>query len=270
MFVLCESSFFVFKMETKAFHSVNYKAKGDSDRERTGIAAVFGNIDSGGDITHPGAFAKTLSEGRQRWRHLWNHNSQNPPIAKVTEIKEVGRAELPEEILSYAPEATGGLWVKREYLKVPEADWVLAAIDADAVNEMSFGYDVIKSDYSEIDGNQVRNLRELALYDTSDVNWGMNPATLGAKNLFTHLPLGSILQMLQLHEAEYKAGRRNSGSDQILINALHDISMSLGCDSCGTKEDEEKQAEAAESSTSLEFLKLKTQGLRLSTLGAIK
>lgn len=253
-------------IETKAFPSVNYKANGDDDRTRTGIAAVFGNVDSGGDITHAGAFAKTLSEGRKRFRHLWNHDSRQPPIAHITEIKEVSRAELPEEILKYAPDTTGGLQVKRQYLKnVPMADWVLSAIDAGAVDEMSFAFDIIKSDYSEIDEKQVRNLRELALFDTSDVNWGMNPATVGAKDLLIQMPLGLIVQQLQSHEADIKAGRRNSGSDQILINALHDISMSLGCNSCGTTEEPKSdEAEAVKTDTSLDLLKLKTQALRIA------
>lgn len=256
-------------MEQKAFHAVNYKAATDGDRTRTGIAAVFGNVDAGGDITHPGAFTKTLSEGRSRWKHLWNHDASKPPIAKVTEIKEIGRSELPAEILAFAPEATGGLWVKRDYLNVPEADWVLAAIDAGAVDEMSFAYEVIKADDSEVKGKTVRNLRELALFDTSDVNWGMNPATLGAgaKNLFSLMPLGSILQHLQLHEAEVKAGRRNNHVDQLLINGLHDISMQLGCDSCKPVETPKSdEAEAAPYSTSLDLLKLKTQTLRLAAI----
>lgn len=252
-------------MEKKTFHAVNYKAKGDSDRTRTGIAAVFGNVDSGGDITHPGAFTKTLSEGRARWKHLWNHDSSRPPIAVVDEIKEVGRNELPEQILTFAPEATGGLWVKRTYLDVPEANWVLSAIDAGAVDEMSFAYNVINSDESEIDGKTVRNLRELALFDTSDVNYGMNPATLGtgAKDLFSMPPLGMILQQLQLHAAEVKAGRRNSHVDQMLINGLHDIALQLGCDTCSPEPPKSDPAEAAHKSTSLDLLKLKTQRLML-------
>lgn len=252
-------------LETKAFPSINYKAHGDDDRVITGLAAVFGNIDSGDDITHPGAFAKTLSEGRGRWRHLWNHNGGEPPIAKILEVKEIGRDELPEEVLRYAPDATGGLQVKREYFKDPFSERVFQAVKEGAITEMSFAYDIVKSDFQEIDGKQVRNLRELALFDTSDVNWGMNGATVAAKSLITKMPLGYILQQLQLHEEEFKAGRRNSGSDQILINALHDISMSLGCDSCNPETPKSDPAEAAKS-TSLDFLKLKTQALRLGAI----
>jgi hypothetical protein len=57
-------------------------------------------------------------------------------------------------------------------------------IKSGAINEMSFGYDPTKFDFEEIDDQKsgrkrlVRNLRELRLWDTSDVNWGMNPATM--------------------------------------------------------------------------------------------
>lgn len=261
----------------KNLRAVNYKAKGDDSRVRTGIAAVFGNIDDGGDITHPGAFSKTLSEGRQRTKHLWNHNASIPPIARILEMKEVGRAELPEEILSFAPEATGGLWVKREYLDTPLASEVLACIDAGIVDEMSYAYDVIKSDDSTIDGKTVRNLRELALFDTSDVNFGMNPATLasGAKGLLDILPLGAIVQQLEIYKADFKAGRRNSASDLVMINHLHDIATALGCDNCKPKDEEEKsspltshssEAEAATKSTSLSREWLELEQIELNTL----
>lgn len=258
-------------IEHKAFHAVSYKANGDGDRVRTGIAAVFGNIDSGKDITHPGAFKKTLSEGRPRWKHLWNHDATQPPIAKVLEIKEIGKADLPEAILQYAPEATGGLWVKREYSKSARAQEVLDGIDDGTIDEMSFAFDIVKSDFTEIDGTQVRNLRELSLFDTSDVNYGMNSATVALAKGYGHqMPLGYIVQQLQMYEEEYKAGRRNNHVDQTLINGLHDISLHLGCDSCaGPKQADEpndppksEQAEAA-TGTSLEFLRLKTERLRI-------
>ena len=263
----------------KHARAVNYKANADtgSDRIRTGIASVFGNIDDGGDITHQGAFAKTLSEGRQRTKHLWNHNSSLPPIARIIEIKEIGKADLPSEILSYAPEATGGLLVKREYLDTPLADEVLKCIDAGVVNEMSFAYDIIKADDSTIDGKTVRNLRELALYDTSDVNYGMNPATVasGAKGLFAStMPLGAIIQQLQLLNEDFlKSGRRNSSADMVLINHLHDIAKSLGCDNCATDntnqqetDDTEKQAEAVLTNTSLVDLKQMLRRLKIEKL----
>lgn len=256
-------------METKDFRAINYKAQGDGDRVRTGIAAVFGNIDAVKDVTHPGSFTKTLAEGRNRCKHLWNHDSKMPPIAHILELKEVGRGELPSDVLQYAPDATGGLLVKREYYDVPEASWVLAAIDKEDISEMSFAYDVVKSDASEYKGEKVRNLRELILFDTSDVPYGCNSATLAniPKSLMQALPLGSLIHHLQMYDVDLKAGRRNNGADQVLINTLHDISMSLGCDVCVPAESpksNEAEAEAANQGTSLDLLKLKSQALTLA------
>lgn len=182
----------------KQFPVVTMKAEKGS-RVRKGIAAVFGNVDSWGDRIHEGAFSKTISEGRNRFKHLWNHDFWSPPIAKILDIKEVGKDELPDAVLEKSPEATGGLMVSREYLEgVPLADWVLKAIDAGEINEMSIGYDIIQSEETEESigdkSVKIHELKELKLYDTSDVNWGMNSATVadGAKAGVPALPIGLI------------------------------------------------------------------------------
>lgn len=159
------------------------------DRTVTGFASVFGNVDFGGDIVHPGAFTKTLKEQAGSIKHLWNHGQDGweyfctPPIAKIIEIREVEKADLPASVLQKAPDATGGLLVKREYLDTPRGNEVLAGLKADVGFEMSFGYDVVKYDTELLkpgtaEQRQVWHLRELRLYDTSDVNFGMNPATV--------------------------------------------------------------------------------------------
>lgn len=153
------------------------------NRTVIGIFAVHGNVDSGGDRSWPGAFANTAMNGRDRAKFLWQHDAQSPPVASIKSIRELGRAELPEKVLSYAPEASGGVEVTREYLSTPRADEILAGIKAGAINEMSYGYDVTRSDFEEVDGKSVRNIREVKLYDVSDVNWGMNPATTGVKRI---------------------------------------------------------------------------------------
>ena len=84
-------------------------------RTVTGIFAVHGNVDSGLDMSVNGSFDKWLNNGRNRVRFLWNHNSMNPPIASIKDVREVGRDELPAKVLEWAPEATGGVMVKREY-----------------------------------------------------------------------------------------------------------------------------------------------------------
>lgn len=226
----------------KQFPYFNIKAE-STGRTRKGIAAVFGNIDAAGDRIIPGAFAETIKNNRGRVKHLWNHDFSTPPIASIVELKEVGREDLPQEVLDYAPEATGGLLVSREYYKNELADWVLQAIDKGDVSEMSFGYDVLR--YEEVkeerDGTElrIRELKELRLYDTSDVNWGCNAATVaaGAKNL---MPLGALMQQLQAYAEDMKAGRRNASSDEQLINMIHRAALDLGCTECAGLADSEE------------------------------
>lgn len=149
------------------------------DRTVKGFASVFGNVDDGGDVTHPRAFAKTLAEGAARLRFLWQHDTEAPPTAAIKSAREVKRDDLPAEVKSKYPQATGGLLVEREYLDTPRGNEILAGYKAGITLEMSFGYETIKSDFSTLDNSRVRNLRELKLYEMSDVLWGMNPATVG-------------------------------------------------------------------------------------------
>lgn len=181
----------------------------------TGLASVFGNVDSYGDVMHPGAFRKTIREGTKRVKHLWMHDYSTPPTAVIHELREVGPEELPGEVLERFPEAKGGLVVVREYLETPRAEEIFQGIRAGAINEMSFAYDALKWDEEEReekvswsagregsagqedegtrgqgDGEggreskkrvKVRNLREVRLWDTSDVTWGANEATVASK-----------------------------------------------------------------------------------------
>jgi HK97 family phage prohead protease len=220
--------------EFKSLSFTNIKAQ-SSGRTRAGVCAVFGNVDDWGDRIVPGAFAKTISEGATRARHLWNHSYQHPPIASIKELKELSRDELPTEVIAKAPNAQGGLLVKREYYDTELSNWVLKAIDAGDINEMSFAYDVVRSATvtEPIDGDpektrEIRELVELKLYDTSDVLWGMNFATVAAGAKGLALPLGSLASQLVLLKEEMKAGRRNSDSDQKLISLIHETAVSLG------------------------------------------
>jgi len=155
-------------------------------RTVTGIFAVHGNVDSGLDMSVNGSFEKWLKNGRSRVRFLWNHNSMNPPIASIKDVREVGRDELPEKVLEWAPETTGGVMVKREYYEdIPLSEWVFKSIEKGDITEMSYAYDVHEYTIKDREEGQrpVRILNEIELYDISDVNWGMNPATAGVKGL---------------------------------------------------------------------------------------
>jgi hypothetical protein len=161
--------------------------KAIEDRTVTGIASVMGVLDDGRDVVWPGAFSKTLNENARRIRHLWQHQADEPPIAVVKAIREIGRKELPADLTKQFPEASGALEVTREYLTTARAEEVFQGIKSGAIGEMSFGYDIIKKDYEVKDGVSIRNLREVRLWETSDVQWGMNPATRAVKSLFWDL-----------------------------------------------------------------------------------
>jgi HK97 family phage prohead protease len=152
-----------------------------------GIFAVHGNVDSGGDLSENGSFAKRLGDGsRKRVRFLWNHNSYNPPIASIKDIREVGRSDLPSKVLEWAPDATGGVQVTRKYYEdVDLSKWVFNCIQENDVTEMSYAYDPIEfTIVNDPDRPKLRRiLKDIELYDISDVNWGMNPATAGVKGL---------------------------------------------------------------------------------------
>lgn len=271
------AGFFVFKSLDTQYKSLpfsNLKAE-SSGRTRAGIASVFGNIDAVGDRVMPGAFEKTLADGAKRCKHLWMHSWEYPPIASIDELKEVSREELPADVLEKAPQATGGLYVRRTYYDTELSNWTLKAIDAGDINEMSFAYETLGSVTVDepIPGDpdgatyKVNNLTELRLLDTSDVLYGCNAATVanGAKNLLRVPPLGVIANHFLAYAEDAKAGRRNSAADQALIDMMHDAALGLGCSNCSPQQDEPKSQPALISS-SLAAQRLKLNQLKLETL----
>lgn len=175
------------------FKSITASIKEIDGRTVVGFPAVIGNIDSGRDRIHKGAFKKTIKEGAKRVRHLWQHDFEAPPIAKIVSLEEVSRDDLPEEIIRSFPDAVGGLKLTREYLHTPRAEEVFQGIVSGAISEMSFGYDPVKFDFEEVkDVGVTRNLREVRLWDTSDVNWGMNPATIASSKAIAFEDTGIV------------------------------------------------------------------------------
>ncbi|MCK6580350.1 MAG: HK97 family phage prohead protease [Anaerolineae bacterium] len=149
------------------------------------IVSVFGVIDAGNDMVTPGAFAKTINERGMKVRVLDNHAADS--VLRVVGIplamREIGREELPAEVLTRFPEATGGLWTKTQYLlDTPEGMGVFKRIAAGAAGEYSIGYEALKVGWEKMDTPDgrtvnVRLLKEIRLWEYSPVIWGMNPAT---------------------------------------------------------------------------------------------
>ncbi len=166
--------------ETKAFPAV-ITASDPLTGIVEAVVAVFGNLDSGDDVVIPGAFAKTLAEHFNRVRVLDNHNMDSimRVIGKPLEARELGRTELPIEVLAKAPDATGGLWTKTQYLlDTPEGAGAFKRIASGAVTEYSFAYDAVQVEFVKAaDGRTIRKLKEVRLWEYGPVIWGMNSAT---------------------------------------------------------------------------------------------
>ena len=153
-------------MEHKSFTG-EIKIVDPEGRTIEGHAAVFGNVDQGQDIIHPGAFTKTLSERGQAIRLLWQHDPFEP-IGKPVLLQEDGKGLFFRAVIS---DTTRG------------RDFLALARDG-AVDSFSIGYETVKGglDFTKgADGENIRNLRELKLWEISVATFPMNEmATLTA------------------------------------------------------------------------------------------
>jgi hypothetical protein len=135
-------------------------------RHLTGYAAVFNSLseDLGGfrEKIEPGCFANSCKEGDVR--ALWNHDS-NHVLART----KSGTLTLSED-------AHG---LKIDCIP-PDAQWardLLASIDRGDVDQMSFGFRTLTDRWEMIDGQDVRVLMDVELFDVSPVTFPAYPDT---------------------------------------------------------------------------------------------
>lgn len=206
--------------ETKVFPFALFRKDSiKSERTRAGIFAVMGNRDNVGDRIEAGAFAKTWTEGRHNIVHLWDHGEAETtiPTAAIDDLYEIGKSDLPDEVFQYAPDATGAAVVVRTYVKSHLGDHFLAAVDSGAIKQMSFAYAIPKGKsvdvVEEIKGANVKTrvLKEVKQYDTSDVRWGANGATIAQiKSLYgRRLNPDADFQLIEVFFQQLKSGRRD-------------------------------------------------------------
>ncbi len=234
------------------YKSLKAELMGIEDRTVTGLFAVHGNVDAGDgwssrDRSHPGLFGDFLAGGRARAQFLWQHDGSAPPIATIDRLFEVAAADLPPAVKLYAPDATGGVAVTRTYLETTRASEVLAGLKAGAIREMSYAYEATRWDYEKVDDAEpgaipIRNLYAAQLFDVSDVNWGMNPAT-SADGSKTGQPMNeqhdAVLAAVRAYHSRLKAlaelrakeGRVLSGESrkrvESALEALNSASVAL-------------------------------------------
>ena len=131
-----------------------------------GYASVFGQVDQGGDLVAPGAYARSLQAlagAGRAVKMLWQHDPREP-IGVWDEVREDGR----------------GLFVRGRILTdVARGREAAALIGAGAIDGLSIGYRTVKAAKDEA-GRRV--LAELDLWEVSLVTFPMLPeARVGAK-----------------------------------------------------------------------------------------
>jgi HK97 family phage prohead protease len=120
----------------------------------SGYGAVFGNLDSGGDIIEKGAFTKTLKDW-SRVKVLALHDESNLPIGIPLLLKETEK----------------GLYIKAKISDTAMGRDVKALLKDGVLTELSIGYEPVTY---EIDEHGIRHLTEVELWEVSVVTWAMN------------------------------------------------------------------------------------------------
>ncbi len=157
----------------------------------SGYAAVFGNVDSGGDIIEPGAFTKTIAEGVGRVKILSGHNDALLPIGIPLELREDSR----------------GLFIRAKISDTALGRDVKTLIRDHVLGELSIGYDPVVFEYDE---TGIRHLREVKLWEVSVVTWAMNDQAVITN--FKQEATDRVRSMVEDVSEDIKAGRKISAA----------------------------------------------------------
>lgn len=151
-----------------------------------GLLSPYGNVDGGGDVVEPGAYAKTLKDQGLTRPMLWQHKTDMP-------IGELTLEDRPE-----------GLWCKGQLLMaLPEAQKAYLLIKARIVKGLSIGFEAVKDAIE----NGVRRLKEIRLYEGSIVTFPMNEAAMITSVKAAGETKGDFIEELteiQLQDAGYQ------------------------------------------------------------------
>lgn len=158
------------KLDRKSF-ATEWKADGATGVIE-GYGAVFGNVDTYGDIILRGAFGNSM--GKRKVKMLWQHDPSQP-IGVWDEMREDDR----------------GLYMKGRVLStVEKGKEAIALMEAGAIDGLSIGYKTVDAEYTN--GNRI--LKEIDLWETSIVTFPANEmAGASLKSIETERDLERIL-----------------------------------------------------------------------------
>lgn len=157
----------------KAFCGLTLKSAGAGDGKPmafSGYGAVFGNVDSYGDVIEPGAFAKSLEgiKGGGSWPPmLLQHGGMIPSSADMT----------PVGVWTEIKEDEHGLWVEGALADTErgrELYTLLKMAPRPAINGLSIGYIPVKFEDERKGKETIRHLTEIKLIELSLVTFPAN------------------------------------------------------------------------------------------------
>lgn len=194
------------------YKKMQFKVENYNEEEGifSGYGAVFSNVDTGGDVIEPGAFTKTLAEGWERVKILALHNDCWLPIGRPLELRE----------------DANGLYLSAKISDTSMGKDIKVLLKDGVLNELSIGYDPVVFDY---DGEGIRHLREIKLWEVSVVTWAMNPEAkiTGYKSMQEAAERAQAIE--QELTRDIKAGRKISN---IRLKSLQDASKAMKKASC--------------------------------------
>jgi HK97 family phage prohead protease len=143
-------------------------ATGGGPGELEGYVSVFGNVDQGGDVVLPGAFANTL--------RYWSKQAQPMPLIADHELSTEGVIGS----VHNAKEDTTGLRIKARFSSDPKAQSVRTKMIEGHVKGLSFTYEAVKHHLGTVAGKSVRFLQEVKIFEATVTPFPMNTLAIGS------------------------------------------------------------------------------------------
>jgi HK97 family phage prohead protease len=193
-------------MELKRFAVSEIKALPDGagqPGEFEAMVSVFGNVDSVGDIVEKGAFTDSLSRGLPPI--VWSHQWDVPPIGTTMSATETDQGLVIKGRL-FVGEGEDSPMARAVYTAMKAKD----GRGEPTLKEFSFGFCVTDAEYKTVDGEEIRSLKGIDLFEAGPCLKGVNPAT-------------QLLAVKSALEVDQKAGRVLSKANEDALKQAADL-----------------------------------------------
>lgn len=203
-------------LEHRQFGLLDVKLANDQAGTFSGYGAVFGNVDAYREIIRRGAFAEDLAEwkARGKWPKMllqhggWGLTSDDMlPVGQYTDMQEDKK----------------GLWVEGRLLAMntERGQYIYDGLKSGELDSLSIGFQVLDAENETIDGETIRILTRIKLWEVSIVTFGANDkAKISGVKLWTP-------EVLRKLEARLRDGGL---SQRTAVTAVAILKSWLQCD----------------------------------------